>query len=90
MKIQCRKGCGACCIASFISSTIPGMPHGKPAGVRCIHLTDAYLCGIYLEPDRPEVCASFQASEECCGISRSDALRFLARLDFQTMGPMGP
>ena len=29
-------GCGACCIAPSISSAIPGMPDGKPAGVRCV------------------------------------------------------
>jgi hypothetical protein len=34
--IACRPGCAACCIAPSISSPIPGMPHGKPAGVRCI------------------------------------------------------
>ena len=29
----CRPGCGACCTAPSISSPIPGMPEGKPAGV---------------------------------------------------------
>lgn len=89
-EMQCRKGCGACCIAPSISSSIPGMPHGKPAGVRCIHLTNENLCGIYAEPDRPEVCSSFQAAEEFCGDSRVEALEHLARLDIQTLGPMGP
>jgi Fe-S-cluster containining protein len=32
--MNCRLGCGACCIAPSISSPIPGMPQGKPAGVR--------------------------------------------------------
>jgi len=27
--IDCRSGCGACCIAPSISSPIPGMPNGK-------------------------------------------------------------
>ena len=36
--MDCRPGCAACCIAPSISSPIPGMPHGKPAGVRCIQL----------------------------------------------------
>ena len=36
--MQCRAGCGACCIAISISSPIPGMPLGKPAGVRCVQL----------------------------------------------------
>ncbi|MCR3872443.1 YkgJ family cysteine cluster protein, partial [Pseudomonas aeruginosa] len=28
--MQCRAGCGACCIAPSISSPLPGMPAGKP------------------------------------------------------------
>ena len=36
--IACRTGCGACCIAPSISSPIPGMPDGKPAGVPCVQL----------------------------------------------------
>ena len=31
--MDCRAGCGACCIALSISSPIPGMPAGKPAGI---------------------------------------------------------
>ena len=31
--MPCRDGCGACCIAPSITSPIPGMPHGKPAGM---------------------------------------------------------
>lgn len=27
--MDCRPGCGACCIAPSITSPIPGMPHGK-------------------------------------------------------------
>ncbi|HFY5777145.1 TPA: YkgJ family cysteine cluster protein, partial [Salmonella enterica subsp. enterica serovar Typhimurium] len=27
--MDCRSGCGACCIAPSISSPIPGMPYGK-------------------------------------------------------------
>ena len=42
--LACRAGCGACCIAPSISSAIPGMPHGKPAGVRCVQLDDALRC----------------------------------------------
>ena len=38
-EFSCRSGCAACCIAPSISSPIPGMPHGKPAGVRCVQLT---------------------------------------------------
>ena len=36
----CRSGCGACCLAPSISTPIPGMPQGKPAGVRCVQLDE--------------------------------------------------
>ncbi|QSA20024.1 YkgJ family cysteine cluster protein, partial [Vibrio furnissii] len=42
--MDCRLGCGACCIAPSISSPIPGMPNGKPAGTRCIQLNENNLC----------------------------------------------
>lgn len=89
-RIPCRKGCGACCIAPSISSPVPGMPRGKPAGVRCIHLTVEYLCSIYDDPERPKTCRSFQATEELCGRSRQDALDRLGGLEAMTSGPTGP
>ncbi|MFC0402948.1 YkgJ family cysteine cluster protein [Paraburkholderia rhizosphaerae] len=49
----CRPGCGACCIAPSISSPIPGMPDGKPAGVRCVQLGDDLRCAIFGKPERP-------------------------------------
>ena len=79
--MKCRPHCGACCIAPSISSPIPGMPAGKPAGVRCIHLTEDYRCGIYTHPDRPEVCDRFQADEAVCGTDREEALILLASLE---------
>ena len=36
--MRCREGCGACCIAPSIASSIPGMPDGKPAGSSPWHL----------------------------------------------------
>ena len=77
----CRDGCGACCTAPSISSPIPGMPMGKPAGVRCIQLGDDQRCRIFGSPQRPAVCASLQPSDEMCGRSRSDAMLFLSTLD---------
>ena len=88
--IPCRKGCGACCIALVISSPLPGMSHGKPAGVRCVHLTEDNLCDIYGMPQRPKVCESFQATEELCGRCRSDALDILSRIYALSIGPTGP
>jgi Fe-S-cluster containining protein len=49
--MECRTGCGACCIAPSISSPIPGMPHGKPAGVRCVQLTNDDRCAIFGKPE---------------------------------------
>lgn len=78
--MECRKGCGACCIAPSISSSIPGMPEGKPAGVKCIHLTSDFLCGIFDAPDRPTVCDKFRADEVFCGKSRTEAIDILTQL----------
>jgi Fe-S-cluster containining protein len=77
--MECREGCGACCIAPSITSEIPGMPEGKPAGVRCIHLQDNFSCGIY--DTRPKVCRDFRAEELVCGKNREEALEILTRLE---------
>ncbi|MFV8825221.1 YkgJ family cysteine cluster protein [Thauera sp. WH-2] len=82
--MHCRPGCAACCIAPSISSPIPGMPLGKPAGVRCIQLDDLERCRIFDDPRRPAVCASLQPSAEMCGNERKHALRYLARLEALT------
>lgn len=78
--MECRSGCGACCIVVSISSPIPGMPGGKPAGVRCIHLADDYRCALWGKPERPPVCSAFRAEEEFCGNDRDEAIRILSSL----------
>jgi uncharacterized protein len=78
--MECRSGCGACCIALSISSPIPGMAGGKPAGVKCIHLTDDNRCAIYTDPLRPKSCTGFKAETEFCGSTRDEALRILYSL----------
>ena len=83
-KFACRQQCGACCIAPSISSKIPGMPEGKPAGVPCINLDENMRCRIFTHPDRPAVCASLQPSCEMCGNSREDAMEFLQFLENAT------
>ncbi|WP_220198410.1 YkgJ family cysteine cluster protein [Ktedonospora formicarum] len=82
--MNCRVGCGACCIAPSISSPIPGMPDGKPAGVRCIQLTDDNRCKLFGHPDRPPVCRLLRASQEMCGHSREEALHYLIQLERAT------
>lgn len=79
--MDCRKGCGACCIAISISSSIPGMPDGKPAGVRCIHLLEDYTCALYEDPSRPKVCLDFKAEPEFCGTDREEAMKILSALE---------
>lgn len=77
----CRSGCGACCIAPSISSAIPGMPNGKPAGVRCVQLTDDHRCALFGSPERPEICNHLRASVEMCGETAGEAYDYLARLE---------
>ncbi|MBS0456813.1 MAG: YkgJ family cysteine cluster protein [Proteobacteria bacterium] len=84
MGFACRAGCGACCIAPSISSSIPGMPDGKPAGVRCVQLTDDNRCAIFGHPNRPDVCASLRPSPSMCGGSRDEALAWLRTLESAT------
>lgn len=57
------------------------MPNGKPAGVRCMQLSDLNQCMIFGKPERPAVCESLQPAREMCGETREYALQYLARLD---------
>ncbi len=82
--LECRPGCGACCVAPSISSMIPGMPEGKAAGVACIHLDAEYRCGLFGQPERPRVCGSLQAEREMCGSCREEALAYLTKLEKDT------
>jgi Fe-S-cluster containining protein len=82
--MQCRMGCGACCIAPSISSPIPGMPEGKPAGVRCVQLDARNACRIFGNPERPAVCASLRPTASMCGVDRDEAMRILAAMEVAT------
>ncbi|HEX6592191.1 MAG TPA: YkgJ family cysteine cluster protein [Moraxellaceae bacterium] len=84
MSFSCRSGCGACCIAPSITSPIPGMPDGKPAGVRCVQLDEANLCRIFGQPERPAFCGSLKAEPEMCGDDSAAAIRFLDGLERAT------
>ena len=81
--MECRAGCGACCIAPSLSSPIPGMPNGKPAGIRCVQLSHDNLCLLFGKPDRPNVCNSFPPGEFCGG-STAEALQILTRMEEAT------
>jgi Fe-S-cluster containining protein len=79
--MDCRPACGACCIAPSITSPIPGMPQGKPAGVRCVQLDGANRCRLFGRPERPAFCGGLAPSAEMCGANRMHALAWLARLE---------
>jgi len=79
--MNCRVGCGACCIATSISSPIPGMPNGKPPGIRCVQLTDDNRCKLFGKPERPRVCLNLTPSEEMCGTNTQEAMERLIRLE---------
>ncbi len=49
--------CGACCVAPDIAAL------DKPLGMRCPHLTDENLCGIY--DRRPQICRDYAPDEVC-------------------------
>lgn len=53
----------------------------KPAGVRCIHLTEDNKCAIFGKPERPAVCSGFQAEELFCGKTREEAMKILSSLE---------
>lgn len=82
--MECRSGCGACCIGLSISSFIPGMPDGKAAGVPCIHLDEAFRCNIFYHPDRPKVCGQLKPREDMCLNNREQALSYLYELEILT------
>jgi len=79
--MECRSNCGACCIYPSISSPIPGMPNGKPAGVRCIQLADDLSCKIFNSSERPKVCGGFKAEKIICGDSAQEACEIIASLE---------
>jgi hypothetical protein len=56
----------------------------KPAGVRCVQLTDDNRCRLFGRPERPAVCASLRPMPEMCGETREQALRWLGVLEERT------
>jgi Fe-S-cluster containining protein len=80
----CRPGCAACCIAPSITSFIPGMAEGKPAGVRCIQLSRDGYCLLFNQPERPAFCASLMPNHDMCGDTTEQALRFLGAMEIAT------
>lgn len=54
------------------------MPGGKPAGVRCVNLSEANQCTIWGTPHYPTVCHRFRPDPEVCGTTTEEALTRLA------------
>lgn len=84
MTIHCRVGCGACCIAPSIRQALPGMPAGKPAGIACVNLDDAFFCRLFGRPERPDLCAQFKPELSVCGDSREHAMQLIELLEIAT------
>jgi hypothetical protein len=82
--MECRKNCGACCIAPSITSSLPGAPNGKPAGVACPHLDQDLCCRLFSDPARPGFCTSLQPSVDMCGKDRDEALSLIAAMENAT------
>jgi Fe-S-cluster containining protein len=82
--MQCRQGCGACCVAPAISRPFYGMPRGKAAGETCVHLDAQLRCRLFDDPRRPSCCSQFQAEPAVCGDSRDQALVILRALETAT------
>lgn len=82
--MDCQPHCGACCIAQSISSPIPLMPQGKPAGVTCVHLLADQRCALFGLATRPQVCADFKPEPQMCSHGRSHALQYLTELEYLT------
>lgn len=79
--MNCRPNCGACCTAPSITGPIPGMPDGKPAGVKCVQLTANMQCAIFGQPERPACCSGLQPSFDMCGETREQAMFWLTELE---------
>ncbi|OHC69897.1 MAG: hypothetical protein A2045_14370 [Rhodocyclales bacterium GWA2_65_20] len=76
--MDCRPGCGACCIAPSISTL------DKPAGVPCRHLTLDLRCAVFGRAERPACCSGLRPAAEMCGNNRAEALDWLAKLEEAT------
>jgi hypothetical protein len=60
------------------------MPDGKPAGQRCVQLSAQNQCLLFGSPERPAVCSAFNADEQVCGKTDTEALQLLTWLEQAT------
>jgi hypothetical protein len=57
------------------------MKNGKPAGVKCIHLTSDFLCELFDKPSRPLVCIGFTFDPDICGKNQEEAMQIMESLE---------
>ena len=57
------------------------MPDGKPAGVRCVQLTDDNNCRLFGLSERPAVCVTLRPNIEMCRETAEQALAYLTALE---------
>jgi uncharacterized protein len=86
--MECRPGCGACCIAPSISPCA-ALPDGKPAGVRCQHLDELTRCRLFGLALRPATCVGLRPALDMCGESGAEAMATLVRWEMLT-APRAP
>ena len=60
------------------------MPHGKPAGVRCVQLTPDHRCLLFGQPSRPLVCQTLRPTPEMCRDTPFGAVTWLTQLEAAT------
>lgn len=66
------------------------MPNGKPAGVRCVQLTEDFRCAVFGKPERPVFCGGLKPSPEMCGETREHAVLWLDKLERDTTPASAP
>ena len=60
------------------------MPEGKPAGVRCVQLTEDNCCRLFGKPERPRVCVNLKPMADMCGRTNQEAFALLEALEQMT------
>jgi uncharacterized protein len=61
------------------------MPHGKPAGVRCVNLSAINRCNLWGQPNYPSFCRTFPAMLDACGSTNEQAMVLLTIMERDTM-----
>lgn len=78
-EINCRIGCGACCIIPMIPIPYKNHPNGKNSFERCKNLNEKNECMIYDE--RPEPCRRFKPKRSTCGKTNEEAFEILSAIE---------